>query len=53
MPLLSDSDAHTSTALGRYFNELEEPATSEEHLAALLRAGRFEPQLIETAVPVR
>jgi predicted metal-dependent phosphoesterase TrpH len=41
IPLLCNSDAHSTDALGTHYNNLERTPTDEQEILALLRAGRF------------
>ncbi len=41
IPVLCNSDAHSTKPLGMYFNALERPPADEQDLVALLRSGRF------------
>jgi len=41
IPVLCNSDAHSTVPLGMYFNALERPPDDEQDLVALLRSGRF------------
>ncbi len=41
IPVLCNSDAHSTGPLGLYFNALERPPADEQDLVALLRSGRF------------
>lgn len=41
IPLLSDSDAHITEPLGRFYNQLNSAAPDEAALVRLLRAGQF------------
>lgn len=41
IPVVSNSDAHRTEALGLYYNLLDEPVQSEAQLLARLRAGKF------------
>ena len=41
IPTLCNSDAHTTAALGQYYNILETSPADEQALIALLKAGRF------------
>ncbi len=41
IPVLCNSDAHSTGPLGTYFNALERPPADEQDLVALLRSGQF------------
>ncbi len=41
IPVLCNSDAHSTRPLGTYFNTLERPPADEQDLVALLRSGQF------------
>ena len=41
IPVLCNSDAHSTGPLGMYFNALERPPAGEQDLLALLRSGQF------------
>ena len=41
IPLLCNSDAHSTDALGTYYNILERSPSDEQEMIALLRLGRF------------
>lgn len=49
VPLLSNSDAHSTEKIGRYYNILDHPVTSELGLYAALKSGRFEVFLVDKA----
>jgi len=44
LPVLCNSDAHTSQRLGQYFNILEQSVFEEQDLFFMLKAGRFSCQ---------
>jgi histidinol phosphatase-like PHP family hydrolase len=41
MRLLSNSDAHTTRRLGKYYNQLAGPVKDESELISLLKSGQF------------
>ncbi len=41
IPVLCNSDAHSTGPLGMYFNALERPPVDEQDLVTLLRSGQF------------
>jgi len=41
IPLLCNSDAHSTDSLGAYYNVLERAPSNEQEIWALLRSGRF------------
>ena len=41
IPVLCNSDAHSTDALGTHYNVLEKPPSDEQEMMALLRSGRF------------
>jgi len=41
IPVLCNSDAHNTDALGTYYNILERSPSDEQEMIALLRSGRF------------
>jgi histidinol phosphatase-like PHP family hydrolase len=41
IPVLCNSDAHSTDALGTHYNILERPPSDEQEMIALLRSGRF------------
>jgi predicted metal-dependent phosphoesterase TrpH len=41
--LLSNSDAHTTARIGKYYNDVEGSVSGESELIDLLKAGKFQP----------
>jgi len=41
IPVLCNSDAHSTDSLGTYYNALERTPSDEQEILALLRSGRF------------
>ncbi|MBD3222825.1 hypothetical protein GF314_16480 [bacterium] len=44
LPLVANSDAHSTRAIGRYANRLDEPASTAAEILAAIRTGRFTPE---------
>ena len=45
VPVLSNSDAHSTERLGKYYNLLDHPAINEQELFAALKASHFNCQM--------